>query len=100
VNLLDIGTTWKAVSEADDVFEGRDHATGEPWTGTRVDLVFGSNSQLRAMLRDATLRVAPHMRLVCEVDPKSSRSSADCTASAKGKRMISTLMVQSTSERL
>jgi len=50
VNLLDMGTTWKAVSEAGDVFEGRDRATGEPkWTGTRVDLVFGSNSQLRAL---------------------------------------------------
>jgi len=50
VNLLDMGTTWKAVSEAQDVFEGRDRATGEPkWTGTRVDLIFGSNSQLRAL---------------------------------------------------
>jgi catalase-peroxidase len=50
VNLLDMNTTWKAASEADDVFEGRDRATGElKWTGTRVDLVFGSNSQLRAL---------------------------------------------------
>jgi len=50
VNLLDMGTTWKAVSEADDVFEGRDRATGElKWTGTRIDLIFGSNSQLRAL---------------------------------------------------
>jgi catalase-peroxidase len=50
VNLLDMGTTWKAVSDAEDVFEGRDHATGElKWTGTRVDLIFGSNSQLRAL---------------------------------------------------
>jgi len=50
VNLLDMGTTWKAASEADDVFEGRDHVTGElKWTGTRVDLIFGSNSQLRAL---------------------------------------------------
>ncbi|WP_413988968.1 catalase/peroxidase HPI [Labrys okinawensis] len=50
VNLLDMSTVWKAVSEADDVFEGRDRATGEvKWTGTRVDLVFGSNSQLRAL---------------------------------------------------
>ncbi len=50
VNLLDMGTVWKAASEAEDVFEGRDRATGEPkWTGTRVDLVFGSNSQLRAL---------------------------------------------------
>ena len=50
VNLLDMGTTWKAASEAGDVFEGRDRATGKlKWTGTRVDLVFGSNSQLRAL---------------------------------------------------
>ncbi|MGD0753347.1 MAG: peroxidase family protein, partial [Anaerolineales bacterium] len=50
VNLLDMGTVWKAVSEDDDVFEGRDRATGElKWTGTRVDLIFGSNSQLRAL---------------------------------------------------
>ena len=50
VNLLDMGTTWKAVSDAEDVFEGRDRATGElKWTGTRIDLVFGSNSQLRAL---------------------------------------------------
>ncbi|MHC1743340.1 MAG: catalase/peroxidase HPI [Syntrophobacteraceae bacterium] len=50
VNLLDMGTTWKATSEDQDVFEGRDRATGElKWTGTRVDLIFGSNSQLRAL---------------------------------------------------
>jgi catalase-peroxidase len=50
VNLLDMGTTWKAATDAHDVFEGRDRATGElKWTGTRVDLVFGSNSQLRAL---------------------------------------------------
>ncbi len=50
VNLLDMSTTWKAASEAGDVFEGRDRATGElKWTGTRVDLIFGSNSQLRAL---------------------------------------------------
>ena len=50
VNLLDMRTTWKAVSEAQDLFEGRDRATGElKWTGTRVDLIFGSNSQLRAL---------------------------------------------------
>ena len=50
VNLLDMGTEWKAVSDAKDVFEGRDRKTGEvKWTGTRVDLVFGSNSQLRAI---------------------------------------------------
>jgi len=50
VNLLDMGTTWKSTSEDKDVFEGRDQATGElKWTGTRVDLIFGSNSQLRAL---------------------------------------------------
>jgi catalase-peroxidase len=50
VSLLDMGTEWKASSDATDVFEGRDRKTGElKWTGTRVDLVFGSNSQLRAL---------------------------------------------------
>ncbi len=50
VNLLDMGTEWKPVSKDADVFEGRDRATGKmKWTGTRVDLVFGSNSQLRAL---------------------------------------------------
>ena len=50
VHLLDINTEWKPVSEAAEVFEGRDRATGTvKWTGTRVDLVFGSNSQLRAI---------------------------------------------------
>jgi catalase-peroxidase len=50
VNLLDMSTTWKAASGDRDLFEGRDRATGAPkWTGTRVDLIFGSNSQLRAL---------------------------------------------------
>jgi catalase-peroxidase len=50
VNLLDMNTTWKATSDAQDVFEGRDRATDEvKWTGTRVDLIFGSNSELRAL---------------------------------------------------
>jgi len=50
VNLLDMGTVWKPVSEDEDVFEGRDRKSGDPkWTATRVDLVFGSNSQLRAL---------------------------------------------------
>ncbi len=50
VNLLDMSTTWKATSEDEDVFKGLDRATGElKWTGTRVDLIFGSNSQLRAI---------------------------------------------------
>ncbi|MGA2387047.1 MAG: peroxidase family protein, partial [Candidatus Bathyarchaeia archaeon] len=50
VNLLDMSTTWKATSKDEDVFEGRDRRTGKlKWTGTRVDLIFGSNSQLRAL---------------------------------------------------
>ncbi|WP_455718433.1 catalase/peroxidase HPI [Anaerosporobacter sp.] len=50
VNLLDMGTVWKKTSEDENVFEGRDRATGElKWTGTRVDLIFGSNSELRAI---------------------------------------------------
>jgi catalase-peroxidase len=50
VNLLDMSTTWKATSEDEDVFEGHDRATGKlKWTGTRVDLIFGSNSQLRPL---------------------------------------------------
>jgi catalase-peroxidase len=50
VNLLDMSTEWKPVSKDADVFEGRDRVTGNvKWTGTRVDLVFGSNSQLRAL---------------------------------------------------
>ena len=50
VNLLDMGTVWSATSDAQDLFEGRDRKTGAPkWTATRVDLVFGSNSQLRAL---------------------------------------------------
>jgi len=50
VNLLDMNTMWKATSEEEDVFEGRDRKTGKlKWTGTRVDLVFGSNSHLRAL---------------------------------------------------
>jgi catalase-peroxidase len=50
VNLLDMSTAWKATSEDEDVFEGSDRATGKlKWTGTRVDLIFGSNAQLRAL---------------------------------------------------
>ena len=50
VNLLDLDTTWTSISESKDVFEGRDRATGDvKWTATRVDLIFGSNSQLRAL---------------------------------------------------
>ncbi len=50
VNLLDMGITWQPTTEAADIFEGRDRTTGErKWTGTRVDLIFGSNSQLRAL---------------------------------------------------
>ena len=50
VNLLDLDTAWQATSDDEETFEGRDRATGEvKWTGTRVDLVFGSNSVLRAL---------------------------------------------------
>lgn len=50
LNLLDMGTTWKAKSDEQEVFEGRDRNTGElKWTGTRADLIFGSNSELRAL---------------------------------------------------
>jgi catalase-peroxidase len=50
LNLLDMRTTWKSISAHDDLFEGRDRVTGEvKWTGTRVDLIFGSNSELRAL---------------------------------------------------
>lgn len=50
VNLIDFGTTWKASSASQQVFEGSDRATGKiKWTGTRVDLIFGSNSELRAL---------------------------------------------------
>ena len=50
VNLLDMGTTWKAADESEKTFEGRDRKTGElKWTGTRADLIFGSNTELRAL---------------------------------------------------
>ena len=50
VNLLDMGTVWSPSDDTEETFEGRDRSTGEvKWTGTRVDLVFGSNSQLRAL---------------------------------------------------
>jgi catalase-peroxidase len=50
VNLLDMGTEWKPLSQEAEVFEGRDRKTGKvKWTGTRVDLVFGANAQLRAL---------------------------------------------------
>ena len=50
VNVLDLSTTWKAVSEMEDLFEGRDRQSGElKWTGTRADLIFGSNTELRAI---------------------------------------------------
>ena len=50
VNLLDIRTAWQASEKSEGVFEGRDRGTGQvQWTGTAVDLVFGSNSQLRAI---------------------------------------------------
>ena len=50
VNLLDLGTKWSAITESDDIFEGRDRKTGDlKWIGTRADLIFGSNSELRAI---------------------------------------------------
>ena len=50
LNLLDMNTTWKAISDAQDIFEGKDRSTGATkWTGTRADLIFGSNSELRAI---------------------------------------------------
>jgi len=50
INLLDMSITWKEVSKKEDLFEGRDRKTNKvKWTGTRVDLIFGSNSQLRAI---------------------------------------------------
>ena len=50
VNLLDMSTAWKAASADEDIFAGSDRKTGAPkWTGTRVDLIFGSNSELRAL---------------------------------------------------
>jgi catalase-peroxidase len=61
VHLLDFGTTWKATSDAQDVFEGRDRATGEvKWTGARVDLIFGSNSELRAIAEVYACEDAKH----------------------------------------
>jgi catalase-peroxidase len=50
VNLLDLGTIWKATSKDQEVFEGSDRKTGKvKWTGSRVDLIFGSNTELRAL---------------------------------------------------
>ncbi len=50
VNLLDMGTAWKATSDAREIYEGTDRATGKPkWSATRADLVFGSNAELRAI---------------------------------------------------
>ncbi len=60
VNLLDMGTVWKPTSKDEDMFEGTDRKTGEKkWTGTRVDLVFGSNSQLRALAEAYATSDAP-----------------------------------------
>ena len=73
VNLLDMGTTWKATSEDANTFEGRDVATGEvKWTGSRADLVFGSNSELRAL---------------AEVYASETRRRSSCrTSSPRGTR--------------
>jgi catalase-peroxidase len=60
VNLLDMGTEWKAVADAEDGFEGRDRKTGKvKWTGARADRVFGSNSQLRALVEAYATSDAP-----------------------------------------
>jgi len=61
VNLLDLRTTWKATDDSQNVFEGRDRVTGElKWTGTRVDLIFGSNSELRALAEVYGFKDAQH----------------------------------------
>ena len=50
VNVLDLGVAWSAIDDSEEMFEGRDRSSGDvKWTGTRNDLVFGSNSQLRAI---------------------------------------------------
>ena len=75
VNLLDMGTEWKASASEENVYEGRDRATGDvKWTATAVDLVFGSNSQLRAHRRG--LRVATtRRRSSCATSwPRGTRS--------------------------
>ena len=74
VNLLDMGTTWQATSEAEDTFEGRDRGTGElKWTGSRVDLVFGSNSS-SARSRRST-RATTRSRSSCATSsPRGTRS--------------------------
>ena len=60
VNLLDMGTEWQPAASAEGVFEGRDRKTGEvKWTGTRVDLIFGSHSQLRALAEVYAMRATP-----------------------------------------
>ena len=61
VNLLDMATEWKPVSEEKELFEGRDRKTGEvKWTATRADLVFGSNSQLRSLAEVYACSDSPH----------------------------------------
>ncbi len=92
VNLLDMSTEWKPVSKDTDVFEGRDRKTGElKWTGTRVDLIFGSNSQLRALAEvygssDAAEEVRPRLRCGLEQghEPRSLRPrlTVETTASS------------------
>ena len=73
VNLLDMGTTWSSTSEAQDTFEGRDAATGEVrWTGSRVDLVFGSNSELRA-LAEVYASDDAKQRFVADFVPRGTR---------------------------
>ena len=66
VNLLDMGTTWVPAAGEEDVFEGRDTKTGNvKWTATRVDLIFGSNSQLRAVA-EVYAQADAKERFVCD----------------------------------
>ena len=83
VNLTDMGVVWHPTSEAADTFNAHDRKTGAVrWTGTRVDLVFGSNSQLRALAADLLGRLAPHAKLAVGVDLSSGmlRKAAELTA--------------------
>ena len=88
VNLLDMGTVWQPTSEAEDTFEGRDRGTGElKWTGSRFDLIFGSNSQLRAIAevyaserRAAEVRARLRGRVGQGHEPRPVRSGLTVTS--------------------
>ena len=89
VNLLDMSTEWKASASSENVFEGRDRATGEvKWTGTAVDLVFGSNSQLRAISEvyasdDSKARFVARLR-GCVGQGHEPRSLRSCLTGSRG----------------